>query len=201
MRLWDLPDAAWTRIDIVQVRGKELSSGELERLAGGWVERLGRLSVRVVVNDRLDVALAAGAQGAHLGRDDLPVAAARAAAPAGFVLGASTHDRDELLDAQSAGADYAGLGAFHTTTTKPQGKVLDPARAGLAEPVTGLAIPVLAVGGLDADRVAEALTVPAVTGVAVSGAIQGADDPARAIERLVTALGDAWRAREEGAAW
>jgi thiamine-phosphate pyrophosphorylase len=181
---------------MVQVRGKGLAAGELEEVAAAWVERLAGLPSRVVVDDRPDVALAARADGVHLGAEDLPLEAARALAPR-LLLGASTHDREELLAAQAAGADYAGLGAFHATGTKSRAQLLDPERAGLWDPVPGLAIPVLAIGGLDASRTAGALRVPAVTGIAVSAAVQEADDPERAIERLREALDEAWMAREE----
>lgn len=194
--MWGLSDAAWSRVDLVQVRGKALAAGELEELSAGWVERLADLPVRVIVNDRADAALAANAHGVHLGPDDLPLEAARAVAPVGFLIGASAHDRDELLRAQAAGADYAGLGAFHATGTKPGARPLDPDRDGLRAPIENLSIPVLAIGGLDASRIAAALRVSAVTGIAVSAAIQAADDPAHAIERLRGAVQEAWQARE-----
>ena len=173
-----------------------MAAGELEELAAGWVERLAGLPVRVVVNDRLDVALATRAHGAHLGADDLPLETARRLAPSGFILGASTHDRRELLAAQASGADYGGLGAFYPTGTKSGARLLEPDRNGLSSPVAGLSIPVLAVGGLDASRVARAFRSPAVTGVALSSAIQAAEEPGTAIERLREALEEAWRARE-----
>lgn len=186
----------WSRVDLVQVRAKGLSSGELETLAAGWVDRLAALTPHVIVNDRPDVALAAGAHGAHLGSDDLSLSAARSLAPAGFLLGASAHGREELLAAQTAGADYAGLGAFHATGTKPDSQPLDLDRDGLRLPVEELTIPVLAIGGMDGVRLADALRIPAVTGVAVSAVIQSAPDPEAAIDELRGALEDAWRARE-----
>lgn len=189
-----MPDSSWSRVDIVQVRGKDLSAGELEELARGWVARLAGVS-RVVVNDRVDVALAAGAMGAHLGDDDLPLEDARRAAPRPFLLGASTHNREELLHAAAAQADYAGLGAFFSTSTKAGARPLGPADAGLDAPLAELEIPVLAIGGIDASKVAAALRVPAVTGVAVSGAIQESSDPAGAIASLRTALEEAWEER------
>jgi thiamine-phosphate pyrophosphorylase len=184
-------------VDLVQVRGKVLPAGELEELAAGWVERLAGLPNRVIVNDRTDAALAANADGVHLGPDDVPVGAARGTAPGGFVIGTSAHDRDELLRAQAAGADYAGLGAFHATGTKPGARPLDLDRDGLRTPIENLSIPVLAIGGIDASRIAGALRVPAVTGIAVSAAVQAADDPEQAIERLREALEEAWKLRRE----
>ena len=192
--LWAVDDDAWALVDMVQVRGKRLAAGDLEELTRGWVARLAGLACRVVVNDRLDVALAAGADGVHLGQDDLPVEAARGLVPDGFLIGGSSHDRDELLAVQSAGADYAGLGAFSATSTKPGAKPLDPERAGLTGPVGGLEIPVLAIGGMDPATVERAFEIPAVTGVAVSRAIQSAGDPGAAIEALYGVLGASWEA-------
>ena len=193
-RLWGAEDHAWARVDLVQVRGKRLAAGELEELTRGWMARLAGLPVRVVVNDRLDVALAAGADGVHLGRADLPLEAAREMVPDGFVIGGSSHDREELLAVQSAGADYAGLGAFSGTSTKPDARPLDADRAGLGGPVEGLEIPVLAIGGVVPASVERAFGIPAVTGVAVSGAIQSAEDPGAAIEALFCALAAVWEA-------
>lgn len=193
--LWDVRDEVWPAVDLVQVRAKGLPAGALESLSRGWVGRLAGLGPRVVVNDRLDVALAAGAHGVHLGQTDLPVEVARRQAPRGFLIGASTHSADELLKAEEDGADYAGLGAFFVSRTKPDASALDVAGEGLDTPVHGLAIPVLAIGGLSPDRVAAALQVPAVTGVAVGGAVEDAVDHADAILGLRGALEAAWSAR------
>ena len=193
-RLWAADDHAWALVDMVQVRGKQLEAGGLEELTRGWVARLAGLPGRVVVNDRLDVALAAGADGVHLGQGDLPLATARELAPDGFLIGGSSHDREELLAVQAAEADYAGLGTFSASSTKPEARSLDPVTAGLAKAVAGLEIPVLAIGGIDSATVDRALQVPAVTGVAVSRAIQAAEDPGAAIRALYGALRAAWEA-------
>lgn len=148
--------------------------------------------MHVIVDDRFDVALAAGADGVHVGQRDLPVDAIREAVPEEFLVGASTHDRRELLSARGAGADYAGLGAFFPTGTKPAARGLDPEAAGVAEPVPGLDLPVLAIGGISVERLERVFDVPAVTGVAVSGAIQDADDPGRAVADLRTRLDEIW---------
>ncbi len=193
-RLWGADDQAWALVDLIQVRGKRLGAGGLEELARGWVARLAGLPGRVIVNDRLDVALAAGADGVHLGQGDLGLETARRLAPEGFVIGGSSHERVEFLAVQAAGADYAGLGAFSATSTKPDAEPLDPVRAGLTGAVAGLEIPVLAIGGIDPGTVDRALEVPAVTGVAVSRAIQAAEDPGAAIRALYGALRAAWEA-------
>lgn len=179
-----ITDEMWSYVDIVQVRGKTLSAGELESATRRCVRRLRDLPTLVIVNDRVDVAVAAGADGAHLGRADLGIQLAREVAGEGFILGASTHNREELLEAQDAGADYVGLGAFYPSATKHDTTQLELRAAGLDKPVPGLTLPVLAIGGITAERVAAVLEVPVVTGVAVGSAIQHAGDPARAIRDL-----------------
>jgi thiamine-phosphate pyrophosphorylase len=187
---------AWGAVDLVQVRGKELPAGDLEALARIWIDALGgHPSTFVVVNDRLDVALAAGAAGVQVGRNDLPAAEVRALAPRSFLIGASAHDRREIALAQRAGADYAGWGAFYPTRTKVEAVVFERRSPEWRRPVPGLTIPVLAIGGITAARVAEVMAVPAVTGVAVSEAIQAAREPAEAIRELRAALDQAWRER------
>lgn len=152
----------------------------------------------MIVDDRVDVALAAEADGVHVGQRDLDVKAVRGLAPAGFLVGVSTHDRHELLSACAAGADYAGLGAFFETDTKITTRPLDPEAAGVAEPWSELELPVLAIGGITVERLARALEVPAVTGVAVSGAIQGADDVERAVAKLRSRLDEIWIEQRRG---
>ena len=196
-RLWAVDDDAWARIDVLQVRGKTLRAGELESLTRAWIARLAGLPTRIVVNDRLDVALASGAHGVHLGQEDLPIDVARSLAPPGFLIGGSTHDRAELLAAQAAGADYAGLGAFFGTGTKAGAQRLDPSLAGVAASIPDLEIPVLAIGGITPGQVVETLRMPAVTGIAVSAAIQEAPDPRDAIRDFRRALQRAWDTARE----
>ena len=105
-----------------------------------------------IVNDRLDVALAVGADGVHLGQDDLPLAAARALVPAGFVIGVSTHDEAQARAAVDGGADYLGFGpCFARTSKRNPDPVVGLER--LAQ-VSRLGAPVVAIGGitLETDR-------------------------------------------------
>lgn len=193
--LWGLPDDVWEEVDLVQVRGKGLTDEDLETLVRGWIDRLAGLAPGVIVNDRLDVALATEAKGVHLGPDDLPVEEARERVPEEFVVGASGGDINEILVAQARGADYVGLGAIFESPTKPDAEVLDPWKAGLMAEIPALTIPVLAVGGMTPEGVDDAFRMWAVTGVAASSAIQRADDPAAAIHRLREAMNRAWERR------
>lgn len=189
----------WKSLDMVQIRGKDLAPETMKRIVANWVEAVSDLATLVVVNDRLDVALAAGADGVHLGQGDLGPQEARDGAPEDLLIGVSTHDRQEILMAQGAGASYVGLGAFYPSRTKPEARVLDPWKAGLMEAIPALSIPVLAIGGITGDRVGDVLALPPVTGIAVSAAIQGAEDPGAAAEGLRAVMDAAWIVRPEHA--
>src|SRR5690606_14209855 len=98
----------------------DASARELFRLASALRARTSAVGALLFINDRLDVALAAGADGVHLGPSDLPVAAARRAVPAGFLIGYSTDSPDVAARAQRDGADYIGCGAVFGTGSKPE---------------------------------------------------------------------------------
>ena len=144
-----------------------------------------KVPVPVIVNDRADIALAAGAAGVHVGEADLPVSAIRRFAPAGFIIGASLGGNAELANAKDA--DYVGIGPLFTTDSKGDaGKAIgiDGFRK-LAE-LSGL--PAVAVGGLSADRAAQVMAAGAA-GVAVVNAIFKADDPESAARAIAIAIG------------
>ena len=131
-----------------------------------------------IVNDRLDVALAAGADGVHLGQRDLTLADARRLAPAGFLIGISTHDLDQARAADAGGADYLGFGPVFATTTKENPDAI-VGLAGLASACAAVRAPVVAIGGISlAD--APALARAGATGAALISAIARAPDVAAA---------------------
>ncbi|HEX8718381.1 MAG TPA: thiamine phosphate synthase [Gemmatimonadaceae bacterium] len=142
-------------------------------------------TVPLIINDRLDVALAAGASGVHVGADDLPVAAVRRIAPAGFIIGTSVGVDAEVAGA--AGADYAGIGPVFPTASK-----MDAGPAigldGLAHFIRACGLPAVAIGGIDAGNAHAVLTTGA-RGIAVLRAVFGASDPEAAARSLRTALG------------
>jgi thiamine-phosphate pyrophosphorylase len=145
-----------------------------------------RAAVLCLVNDRLDVALAAGADGAHVGADDLPVAAARAVLGPAAVLGATCRTPAVAAEALAAGATYAGVGPAFATTTKDG--LPDPIGvAGVGAVAEATAAPVIAIGGVTVERVPSLLLAGAY-GVAAVGAISGAADPARAAREFLTVL-------------
>lgn len=167
----------------IQLREKETSSGELFEVGQRLRELTGRYGALLFVNDRLDVALAAGADGVHVGPEDISVAALRERVPAGFIIGYSCDDVAEARRAVAAGADYIGCGAVYGTTTKTGAGVAIGLER-LNAMATAVAVPVVAIGGITPERAGEVATTRAA-GIAVAGAVMTAADPAEAVGRLM----------------
>lgn len=168
----------------VQLRDKEATSRELYEQALRLREMTDRHGALLFVNDRLDVALAAGADGVHLGPDDLPIAAARRIAPPHFLIGASTDDPAAAIRAADDGADYIGCGSVFGTTTKAEaaGERIGP--EGVAAVARASPVPVIAIGGVTADTATQ-LVGTGIAGIAAVGAIMTANDPAGAVRSLL----------------
>ncbi len=166
----------------VQLRLKQATARELAQLVRGLVQAL---RIPVLVNDRPDVAIAAGAAGVHLGPDDMPVDLARRIAPPGFVLGASVGNESEA--ALAGGADYWGIGPWRATPTKDAGAGLGADGFGRLLQLAG-GKPVLAIGGVVPEDVPLILQAGGL-GVAVVMGILGADDVAAATRRYAGQLG------------
>jgi thiamine-phosphate pyrophosphorylase len=166
----------------IQLRLKDVSARDLVGVARELVRAVG---VPVMVNDRADVAIAAGAAGVHLGADDVPASAIRRIAPPEFMIGVSVGNDGEVEN--SAGADYVGIGPFFATASKNDaGKAIGPEDFSRLREATGL--PAVAVGGVTAENAAIAIAAGA-TGVAVIGGVFGSSDPAAAARRLRSAIG------------
>lgn len=183
-----LPAFAELGVTGFQVRDKTASTRELLALTATVIEQVGTYDACVVVDDRLDVALAAGAHGVHLGASDLPVAEARRIADAvapGLVIGATCRDRAAVEAAAVAGADYAGFGPVFATTSKAG----LPAPLGVAAvaDATGV-LPLIAIGGISAEAAGPVRTAGA-HGVAVIGGLWRQPDPLQAAKELVEAAG------------
>lgn len=166
----------------VQLRLKDVAARDLVSIARELVRAIG---VPVLVNDRTDVAIAAGAAGVHLGVDDMPVSAARLIAPEGFIIGTSVGSDDDVP--LSAGADYVGIGPVFATSSKHDAG----APIGLDEftrlsVATG--IPAVAIGGITSANARSAIEAGAV-GVAVISSVFGASDPLTAARELAFAIG------------
>ena len=168
----------------VQLRDKRASAQKLLAQALALRELTRDWGALLFLNDRFDVALAAEADGVHLGPDDLPVEAVRKSAPMGFLIGASTDDPEMARRVEAAGADYIGCGAvFPTSTKKDAGEVIGV--EGLARVVDAVQIPVVGIGGVTpagARRIAEE---SGAAGVAVIGAVMAAADPEAMARRLL----------------
>jgi len=175
--------------DLVQLRQKELGGAELLRLAREAVaaakEAGGRC--RVLINDRLDVALAAKAPGLHLPAEGLPIDPIRPHAPRRFLIGRSVHSLPEARRADQEGADYLLFGpVFETPSKAGLGPPHGP--AGLRKVVESVRRPVWAIGGINRETVASIREIP-IAGVAAIAAVFGAPDPAAAIRELRSLLG------------
>jgi thiamine-phosphate pyrophosphorylase len=179
-----LEDLAVAGVTGFQVRDKDATTRELVALTRLVLAAVRPAGATVVVDDRLDVALATGADGVHLGADDLSVADARRVAPH-LVIGATCRDAEAVELAAADGATYAGFGPVFATVSK----------AGLPGPLgpeaiggaTGV-LPLIAIGGIDAAG-ARAARAAGAHGVAVIGSIWRHPDPVAAAKELVTAVG------------
>jgi thiamine-phosphate pyrophosphorylase len=135
----------------------------------------------LIVNDHLDIALAAAADGVHLGPDDLSIESARRLAPPSFLIGASASKPDTATAAVKAGADYIGCGATFSTPLKPNKDVIGP--AGVAAVAAAVRVPVFAIGGIDESNISQ-LTSIGVHRVCVIRAIADSQDAETAARRL-----------------
>jgi len=171
---------------MLQIRAKGAPAAALATLARAVLPLARAAGVPLCVNDRLDVALAVGAQAVHLGQDDLPLAEARAVAAGRLIIGISTHNPAQAAAAIAGGADYIGLGPIFPTTTKAN-----------PDPVVGLellhqvattaSIPVVAIGGITLDRIPAVAATGASAGALIS-AIEAAPDPAAAAQAVNAAF-------------
>lgn len=172
---------------VVQVRAKGRDDRTLYDFARRVVEICAPHRTTCIVNDRVDVALAVGATGTHLGSDDLPIAAARRVAGPGHLIGGTARDPVLAAELVAAGADYLGVGPAYLTSTKP-GLPTPLGPAGIAAVARAVGVPVIAIGGVTAQRIPELMAAGA-QGVAVVSAISEAADPASATRTLLRALG------------
>jgi thiamine-phosphate pyrophosphorylase len=179
-------------VDVLQLRDKHAEAGPLLEAAAVLRAAADRHGALLAVNDRADVALAAGADVLHLGQDDLPLAWARRVLGEGVLLGRSTHDLDQARRAAAEPWDYLAVGPVWPTATKPGRPAVG---TGLLRAVAGLAPPApwFAIGGIDEANLAE-VTGAGATRVVVVRAITDAADPAaaaRGLRRRLEALAPA----------
>ena len=168
-------------VKMIQLREKQLSKRELYHLACTCRERMAGHDSLLIINDHIDVALAAGADGVHLGQSDLPVSAARQLA-GDFILGASSHSLAEALAVEGEGADYVNIGPVFPTQTKPDApEWVGPAAVSQISRHLGIAYTCM--GGINRTNIGEVLEAGGRI-VAVISAVTAADDPTAAAREL-----------------
>jgi thiamine-phosphate pyrophosphorylase len=185
-------------VEVVQLRDKQLSDEELTEVVRTAHKICAQEGVLLIVNDRPGVALAAGADGVHVGQEDTPVEQVRELVGPDMLIGLSTHAPAEI-DAATAGAgvtnvDYIGVGPVYATPTKPGRPAVGPELVRYAAGHSQL--PFFAIGGIDADNV-QAVVKAGARRVAVVRAIADAGDPEVAARTLRKALGSSTRSRTE----
>lgn len=172
-------------VRLVQLREKEMPLPQLTRLAEKIRAMTKKTRALLIINDRLDLALAVGADGVHLGQDDLPVAHARKAAP-DLIIGASTHSLKEARAAQRAGASYINIGPLFPTKTKKWNEKFFgiPKMKQIASKTK---IPFTVMGGIKAEHIPDLVKAGAKT-IAVITAVTAAENPREATEQLLALI-------------
>ncbi|MFN7016052.1 MAG: thiamine phosphate synthase [Fimbriimonadales bacterium] len=171
---------------IIQLRDKQATTRQLVQTGLTLRELTRRYGAILIVNDRLDVAIAIEADGVHLGQDDMPAALARRIAGEHFIIGVSAETVEEAVQAEADGANYLGVGPMFATTTKPDaGTPVGPERLRIIK--QAVSIPVFGIGGITQEN-AGAVLAAGADGICVISAIMGAADPKEATQRLVAVL-------------
>ncbi len=169
--------------DVIQLRDKTAPSGELYRIALAMRKLTLEAKVPLIINDRLDIALAVDADGLHVGQDDLPASVARRLLKPGMILGVSTETPGEALQAEKDGADYLGVGpVFEARGTKADAG--EPKGPGMISPIRAeCRLPIVAIGGIKSGNAHSVLEAGA-DAVAVISDIVGAEDIEQAARRM-----------------
>jgi len=173
---------------LIQWRDKARDKGEQLPQLRAVRDLCRRHGALLIVNDHADLALAAGADGVHLGQKDLPPAAVRAVVPPDFIIGVSTNNVEEARRAQAEGASYVAVGALFPTASKSVTRPASPQR--LREVKQAVSVPVVGIGGIDEGNIDQVLAAGA-DAVAVISAVIAADDVREAAARLAAHLGRA----------
>lgn len=172
-------------VSLIQLREKERSTREYIDLAhkvGALAQEFG---VPLIIDDRIDVALASGVQGVHLGQSDMPIKTARKILGEDFIIGATAKTVEQALEAFEQGADYLGVGAIYPTTTKV--KTVLTSTEMLDKICKAVPIPVNAIGGLNKNNI-DVLKGIGISGICAVSAIMKADDPENAVKELSAAV-------------
>jgi thiamine-phosphate pyrophosphorylase len=182
-------------VTCVQLREKELSTRDFLHQATRLMQMLAPHRVPLVINDRIDIALACGAHGVHLGQSDLPAAQARRLLPAGTFIGLSVENLDQVEEASTLPVDYLGISPVFETATKVDAPTpWGIERLQLARALSPL--PMVAIGGINEGNARTVLRAGA-DGLAVVSALCAADDPRDAAKRLRRLIDDSLQERQQ----
>ena len=169
-------------VKVVQIREKTADTLDFYNLALKVKEITEKYDVDLIINDRVDVALAIDANGVHVGQSDMPCDVTRRLIGEDKILGVSAATIEEAKKAEKDGADYIGTGAVFPTATKDDAPSIS--KQDLIDVVNSINIPVVAIGGLNLDNACE-LKDTGIAGLSVVSAIMGADNPKKASEELL----------------
>ncbi|WP_088041501.1 thiamine phosphate synthase [Bacillus sp. EAC] len=170
---------------IVQLREKNCSSLEFYKLAIQVKEVTTKYNIPLVINDRLDIALAIEADGLHIGQEDLPITVARKLVGKNMFIGVSATTLEEALIAQEQGADYVGIGSMYPTSTKLDAKYVTIDE--LKQIREAISIPIVGIGGISEENVAELMSTK-IDGVAIVSAILGKENIKTATENIMNSI-------------
>ena len=168
-------------VTFLQIREKEKSTREYLSLARKVHDLTRNYNVPLIIDDRMDIAMAMDAEGVHLGQSDMPIDLARKILGPDKIIGATAKTVPQALEAYEQGADYLGVGAIYPTTTKV--KTILTSTDTLREICNAVPIPVNAIGGLNKENIAVLAGIP-IAGICVVSAIMKAEDPKKAAEEL-----------------
>ena len=179
--LYRVEQAMMGRITLLQLREKDKSTREYMDLAEKVHTLTKKYNVSLIIDDRVDVALAIDAEGVHVGQSDMPVSIARKLMGDDKIVGATTKTVEQAVEAYAQGADYLGVGAIYPTTTKV--KTVLTSTETLGNICSAVPIPVNAIGGLNKDNIDVLKGIP-IAGICVVSAIMKAEDPKQAAIEL-----------------
>jgi len=174
-------------ITLLQIREKNRSGREFLDLAIKVKNLADKYNIPLVINDRIDIALASDASGVHVGQSDIPVYYARKLMGKEKIVGATTKTVEQALEAYNQGADYLGVGAIFLTTTKVVTRITEVST--LNEICKSVPIPTVAIGGLNINNI-DILKDSPISGISVVSAIMKAEDPEKAASELKRKITD-----------
>ncbi len=181
-----IEDALKGGATLVQIREKDTSTRDFFQVAKEIKEVTSKYNVPLIINDRIDIALAIDAEGVHLGQSDMPIAIARGILGKDKIIGISANNLDEALEAQKNGADYLGLGPVFYTGTKKD--IKEPiGLTGLKELTKNINIPSVAIGGINKEN-AKSILDSGVNGISLISAILGSENIEKATVELLAVL-------------